>query len=312
MMGGNAPVASMPPTGSGRRAATVSVVIPAYNRRRFLPAALESVAHQTYPVCEIIVVDDGSTDGTVEVAQSAAQKDPKIRVLKRSHGGANRARNAGIAEAAGEWIAFLDSDDQFEPQKIDKQMRALDQYPSVVGVFTGLRHMDPDGERIFIPRDNPSLFDLRCSNVLSSTSSALIRSDVLKAIGGFDPDLESCQDWELWFRLRRAGPITVVQEPLVRLDTGPHARITNDLEKVSRGHQAVFDRLGSGVEGAYRKNVVKSMHRLVLADVFLRNGRSREALTQALSSFLGKPTPWATRVMFRAARQMCLKRSRSF
>lgn len=302
---------SVPPTGPPAHAPTVSVVIPAYNRRRFLPAALESVASQTYPVSEIIVVDDGSSDGTFEIAKAAAGEDPRIRVLKRSHGGANRARNAGIAEASGEWIAFLDSDDQFEPEKIDKQMQALDQFPAAVGAFTGLRHMDPSGERIFIPRDNPSLFDLRCSNVLSSTSSALIRSDVLRAIGGFDPDLESCQDWELWFRLRRAGPITVVQEPLVRLDTGPHERITNDLEKVSRGHQAVFDRLGTGVEGAYQKNVVKSMHRLVLADIFLRNGRSREALTKALSSFLGKPTPWATRIMFRAATQMCLKRSRS-
>lgn len=289
--------------------ATISVVIPAYNREEFLPIAIGSAANQTHPVSEIIVIDDGSTDGSIALLNEAAALDPRIKILEQAHGGANRARNAGIAIAKSEWIAFLDSDDAFEPEKIEKQLKSLRSRPKAIAAFTGLRHADPSGERIYIPKDSPSLFDLRCSNVLSSTSSAMVRTSVLREIGGFNPDLPSCQDWELWFRLRRAGEISVVQEPLVWLDTGDHDRITTNLDKVTQGHETVFQKLLEGVDDKAERKAITAMHKLVIADIWLRHGREADAIKVATSSIFRRPTPWAIRIIGTAIQKLCQIRS---
>ena len=277
---------------------SLSVVIPTYNREKLLERAISSVLRQSLPVRELIVVDDGSTDGTQGLLSRMALRDDRIRVLSRQQGGANRARNAGANLAVGDWIAFLDSDDAWEEDKLMLQIRALNEHPRAVASFTGLRRIGHDPGKIFLPPSNPSLLDLRAANVLSTTSSAVVRSSVFREVGGFDADLPSCQDWDLWFRLRLKGEFAVVRQPLVIYDAGPHARISSDLSKVSAGHDIVFKRVMQGVnEDDPARAYILARHKLVLSEMYLRNGELVAALNQVLSSIRSRPSKWGLRLL---------------
>lgn len=298
----NHPVPPSPPRLPRLRMAVpgVDVVIPSYNRRTLLPLAIASIRAQTRPVERIIVADDGSTDGTREWVREAAREDPRITLLELDHGGANRARNAGIAASTAPWIAFLDSDDEWEADKLERQFALLDRHPDRVGLFTGFRLVGGAVERVHLPRDNPSLFDLRCANVLSSTSSAVLRGDVVRRLGGFDPSLPSCQDWDMWFRMRRQGPLGVVREPLVRFNSGPHERITTNAEKVLAGHHSIFKRLTDDIRNQRELSAVRARHRLVEADIRRRFGAYGPALALAARSFAERPSRWALMLAWRA------------
>ena len=194
---------------------TVSVVIPTYNRTSLLLRAVASVRAQTFNDWELIVVDDGSSEDIAGALASV--EDPRIRLIR--HGvnrGAPAARNTGLAEVRGEWVAFLDSDDEWLPQKLAKQLvlvrRNVD---APVLVYTGfekigwLRQPSP-------PTRRGMLFeDLLAKNFIGTCSTPLISVAALRQAGGFDPELKSSQDWDLWVRLARLGPIDFVPETLV-------------------------------------------------------------------------------------------------
>lgn len=281
---------------------SVDVVIPTYNRADLLPHAIASIQAQTVPVARIFVVDDGSTDSTVDWVRAEAARDPRIVLIEKKHGGANRARNAGIARSESEWIAFLDSDDAWEPAKLERQFALLDRQPDLVGLFCGFRLVGGEVERVHIPRDAPTLHDLRCSNALGSTSAAVLRASAVHNVGGFDPLLPSCQDWDLWFRIRREGSLGVVREPLVRFNSGPHERITTNMEKVLNGHRAIFDRLLEGVHDAGQRASIMAGHKLVEADIRRRFGAHGPALRLAAESFLKAPSKWALAMAWRTGR----------
>lgn len=270
--------------------AKVSVVIPTYNRAALLPRAIASVQAQSVDVAEIIVIDDGSSDDTLTVLRSLATTEPRLQVVERARGGANRARNAGVEAANGEWIAFLDSDDHWMPRKLEHQLAALAATPSAIAAFAGLMMHAPHRTAVFIPNPRPTLMDLRCCNALSSTSSAVISAAQLREVGGFDPDLPSCQDWDLWYRLRQIGPFVVVQEPLVHIDGGQHQRITSDREKVAEGHEILFARLCEGLAPGPQLRKVQAAHQLVLADIDRRAGDYAQSLPLALKSCLRSPS----------------------
>jgi glycosyltransferase involved in cell wall biosynthesis len=279
----------------------VDVVIPTYNRRDLLQLAVSSIRAQTLRVERIIIVDDGSTDGTNEWVQCEAQGDSRIVHVKMQHGGANLARNAGIANARADWIAFLDSDDVWEPEKLAQQFALLERRPDLIGLFCGFRLVGISDDLRHIPRDDPSLLDLRCANALGSTSSAVIRADALRLVKGFNPALSSCQDWDLWFRLRQIGRLGVVRGPLVRFNCGPHERITTNLQKVLAGHRIMFARLLEGVVGADRKRIL-AQHKLVEADIKRRFGDYDAALKLIARSFVQAPSKRALAVGWRTGR----------
>ncbi|MBO1909763.1 glycosyltransferase family 2 protein [Microvirga sp. 3-52] len=277
---------------------SVSVIIPTFNREPLLEAAINSALHQTMPVVEIIVVDDGSTDQTEALVARLASVDSRIKLLKRQRGGANRARNAGSKLAVGEWLAFLDSDDVWEHNKLAMQMQAINSHEDVVACFTGLRHIGVGREKIYLPPEKPSLDDIRATNVLSSTSTAVIKKTVFWEIGGFDPNLPSCQDWDLWFRLRQKGTFVTVREPLVKYNSGPHERISSNVSRVIDGHRIIFERLLADIEhdtDSLRR--ISARHKVVLAEVYLRFGDSRKAIGLCLTSLLSHPSPWAIRIL---------------
>ncbi|HUZ72204.1 MAG TPA: glycosyltransferase, partial [Stellaceae bacterium] len=192
--------------------AAVSVVIPAYNAGRHVARAIESCLTQTYPPCEIIVVDDGSIDDT---AQVAGRFGPPVRVVSKPNGGPASARNRGVAESCGDWIALLDADDWWFPAKLERQI-ALITSPKV-----GLVHCLPDhrGER---PPPALSFADLWNRNWIVN-SSVLMRRAAFDALGGFEEarELISVEDYNLWLRFAASGwTIVTCREVLVHYTRG--------------------------------------------------------------------------------------------
>lgn len=190
----------------------VSVVIPAYNAEPYLDECLRSVLTQTHPVIEVIVVDDGSTDRTRSIAESFGAP---VRLLQQKQGGPARARNYGVREARGEWIAFLDADDLWKPEKIEKQLSALAAAPDAILCYTALLALKLDGSKVPVPTPLLSYVDamLSLTNVGIPPSAVMLRRETLLQVGGFNEVQRGCEDWEMWFRLRKLGRFCVVPEP---------------------------------------------------------------------------------------------------
>ena len=179
------------------RGSRVSVVVPVFNGERTLGRALDSLLAQEHPAFEIVVVDDGSTDGSAEIAASV----PGVTCIRQANGGPSAARNAGIAATGGELVAFLDADDVAPPAKLSLQVAHLLGHPEC-GCVLGRQEIVFEGmeEPSWFARD-PVFGDLEgiCF------TSAMIRRSALEAVGGFDPALQTSEDRDLMIRLREAA-----------------------------------------------------------------------------------------------------------
>lgn len=183
-------------------APAVSVVMASYNARRHIAEALDSITSQSFGDFEIIVVDD-STDGTADVVE--AYSDPRIRLLKNpAKVGISNARNQGIAQARGEFVAFHDADDVSLPGRFQKQIRHLTEHPDIAMVGGQVETLGGDGARGKVPprKLNPDCADVLAKNCFA-TSSVMVRRAVLQDVGGFCPALDCAEDWELWIRIAK-------------------------------------------------------------------------------------------------------------
>lgn len=195
----------------------VSVVIPTHNRRLLLNAALRSVQGQRHVDVEVLVVDDGSTDDTGQIV--AELHDDRFRLIRYERPqGVAAARNAGAVAARGRWIALLDDDDLWGPEKLARQLAAAEGR-STAWVYAGVVEVAADG-RVLAgarpPRPAELVAGLPRRNVLpAGSSNVLVRTDELRAVGGFDPALRHLADWDLWLRLARLSQPAVVDAPLV-------------------------------------------------------------------------------------------------
>lgn len=217
----------------------VSTVIPAYNAERTIVRALESVMAQEIPGhgLEVLVVDDGSSDGTVAAVQafvartagSEGGQGGSIRILRQANAGPSAARNAGVREAAGDLIAFLDADDEWLPGKLALQVAVLERRPEADLVCTPM-----NGRRF--GRGEPEL-DLSFQSLLRSnrvhTSSVLVKKAAFLAAGGFDPARRLSEDYELWLKIAARGLIVVLNEPLLRYEEG--SGVSSRLWPMERG-----------------------------------------------------------------------------
>lgn len=184
----------------------VSVIIPVYNGDRFVAQAIDSVLQQTMADCEIIVVDDGSTDCTADMLQGYGNS---IRVIRQENQGVAIARNVGIQQAQADFIAFLDADDWFYPNKLEAQLRQFEQYPEAGLVHSGWCRVDAEGKPLLevmpwlqVPVLNLESW-LRWKPVLPS--AMLFRKTWLETAGGFDPRFPPAEDTELVLRLAKLG-----------------------------------------------------------------------------------------------------------
>ena len=201
--------------------ATVSVIIPTYNRAWALNDAIESVMAQDYHDFEIVVVDDGSTDNTSEILQAF----PEILVVRQDTQGVSAARNAGIDRASGRLIAFLDSDDLWLPAKLSTQVGFFDSNPDAlicqteeIWIRNGLRVNPKKRHKKF----SGMIFERSLELCIVSPSAVMMRSLLFDEVGGFDETLPVCEDYDLWLRIACRFPVHLIDVPLV-IKRGGHA-----------------------------------------------------------------------------------------
>ncbi|MFH0921152.1 MAG: glycosyltransferase family A protein [Fibrobacterota bacterium] len=201
----------------------VSVIIPTFNRKELTEHAVRSVLAQTFRDYELIVVDDGSTDGTADPL--AALFPQELTLLRQENRGVSAARNAGIRASHGEWIAFLDSDDEWLPRKLELQMAYLSVYPEWRICQTRERWVRK-GVRVN-PRPvhekfEGDLFEASLARCLITPSSVMLQRSLLDETGLFDEALPACEDYDLWLRITRLWPVGLVDEELL-IRYGGHA-----------------------------------------------------------------------------------------
>jgi glycosyltransferase involved in cell wall biosynthesis len=194
----------------------ISVVIPAYNAERTLAATLSSVVQQTVQDFEVLVVDDGSTDSTASVATEF--RDERIHVVSRANGGHAAARNSGIAAATGRYVAFLDADNLWVPNKLERQMSWLRQSSTSRALQSGTYFVRDDLAVLYaepcISSSDPLLDSLCFRNLPDVMSTLVAERALLEEIGGFDESLRILQDWDLAIRLARCGQLHSLPDPL--------------------------------------------------------------------------------------------------
>lgn len=197
----------------------VSVVIPTHNRSDLLPRAIKSVQEQIYSDLEIIVVSDGSTDDTKAVVEGISKKDSRVRFIEYHPArGGNIARNTGIEAAQGEYVAFLDDDDEWLPEKLTKQVAVMESDSKIGLVYTGV-HIIYVNEKISYASKSCEagemskkiLFD----NYIGTTSTVMLKKSLISQTGMFDENLRALQDYDLWIRFCQHCKVGVVAEELI-------------------------------------------------------------------------------------------------
>ncbi len=200
----------------------VSVVIPTFNRADWLAESVGSVLEQTYPQVELIVVDDGSTDPTPEVVQGFGDRLIYMRV---DHRGVSAARNRGVAASRGTLVAFLDSDDVWQRDKVARQVALFRGQPDVQVCYTDeiwIRHGVRVNPKQIHQKHTGWLFEPSLPRCIISPSSIMLRRALWNRLGGFDERLPACEDYDLWLRMTRRVPVTLIPEPLI-VKRGGHA-----------------------------------------------------------------------------------------
>lgn len=213
----------------------ISAVITTYNQRQYVLRAIRSALEQTLPPTEVIVVDDGSTDGTGETVRR--EFGDRVRYHFQQNRGPSAARNAGVRLSSGEWIAFLDGDDHWAPEKLELQVAALGEHPQAALVGCGAlilgqgdekqRFSDPP--RSLIRRDIYKRVSMR--NLFPM--GVLVRKDIFVQLGGFDEDLRCGEDREMWARIAAHHEVTAVRRPLL-IVTYPAHSVSHDPVPVLR------------------------------------------------------------------------------
>ena len=257
----------------------ISVIIPTFNRAYCVLRAIESAARQTYPDVEIIVVDDGSTDGTAELLRGFIC----ARSFRFLEGNANRgapaARNDALAFCEGRWVAFLDSDDAWHPLKLERQIEMLiasgDDFRAC---YTGLADYDDAGRLCGVSRatDHGDIRGgLMTHNLVGSTSSVLVERELLRDVGGFAAGLRSCQDWELWIRLAQCTKFACVPEILTVISAASAGRITTNGRSRLSGHLYMYR---THLRRHFKAGTADpALFRAILGRIFIQLNRPRYA-----------------------------------
>lgn len=274
----------------------ISVVIPTHNRSTLLSRALESVLNQTFKDVEIIIVSDGSTDNTDEIVGDYQKKHGNIKFIEINPGkGANNARNKGIEASKGDYIAFLDDDDEWEPEKLEYQMNVFNSDDSVGLVYTGIKviYVKEDITYYSMSGYKGDLSkEILLKNVIGATPSVMVRKAVLEKSGYFDYDMPAKQDYDLWIRICQISKVGFVDKPLVNyynysgekqisLSTEKHEKA---IEIIDSKYQDLFNRLSDSEVKTQRSN-----YNISIANIALRNNNKRLGLKYSFKAFKSKP-----------------------
>jgi glycosyltransferase involved in cell wall biosynthesis len=255
----------------------VTVVIPTHNRRQLVAQAVRSVLQQQGVSLELIVVNDGSTDGTGPWLDRIAATDSRIKIVHHQRPRfISSARNAGIARASGRWVAFCDDDDLWAPDKLSSQLAALRGSSarwgctSVVEVDERLEitgHYNVTGGEV--------LARLLEINTIPTGSSVIAELNLVREIGGFDPALRGSEDWDVWIKLSQHSPLAAVDRPLIAYRIGTQSLSLN-VERMRTGRSVIVNRYAAlaALHGAKSE---EASHERYLAKQLLRGGSGLQA-----------------------------------
>jgi glycosyltransferase involved in cell wall biosynthesis len=271
----------------------VSVVIAVRDSENFVESAVRSALAQTYAPLEIVVVDDGSADGTSEII--ARIHDARLRVLRTAGIGSAAARNAGIRATSGPYLAFLDADDLWDRKKIATHVRALQSSPEADLTFSRSRLIDENGANLRLPvrraRGSYDFESLLRDNVIGNGSAVVVRRSAIPE-GGFDEARTACIDYDLWLRiaLARAGNVRCIPEALTSYRRHP-AQVSADWRRMKTGWDSLMLKMRelapeatARAEPAARANWCR-----YLSFVAHERGERREALGLLMQSFRASP-----------------------
>lgn len=253
----------------------VSVIIPVYNQAQFIDKAIKSVLKQSYQDFEIIVINDGSTDNTEAIVKGFI--DFRIRyICHKNNSGVSEARNTGIRLSRGKYIALLDADDEFLPEKLDMQVKLLRNEPFDVGMVCAWSfNMDKNGDCISkrnLPRKEGYIFEDLLSTNPISVPTVLIRKECFKKIGLFDSSLDGQEDWDMWIRVAKYYKFSLIKIPLAKRRIHPN-RISYNLEKkVITAKRIIKKHIN---ELKIRRNI-HSKHYFYIGFRFCRMGKTKE------------------------------------
>lgn len=252
----------------------VSVIIPTYNREKFLERSVFSVLSQTYPLFEIIIVDDGSTDKTFEVASSLMRINDRIKYIRSERNlGAQAARNIGIRAAQGEWIAFLDSDDEWLPKRLEKGLEcAYSQNVSVIHSGCYLKYEDEDSLKLY---GVPKLFGNVYPKLLSSPGpvfpALLVRKECFERINYLDEKIVSYQEWDTSIRLAAFYLFAFIEEPLFIYHRHAGDTISKNLRKEADGWRQIVEKHRDEILSHAGRDAL-AQHYLILSKKYLSIG----------------------------------------
>lgn len=257
---------------------TVTVILPAYNAGSTIHETLVSVRAQTYADLEIVVVDDGSQDNTRCVVERHAADDPRVRLLVQANLGVASARNRALAEATGAFVAPIDSDDLWRPDKIARQLALLlERGAGVELAYTWFAVIDGESRirKIIAPSEEGRVLPALCvGNFVGQASSPLMRTQSVIRAGGYDVSLresaaQGCEDWQLYLKLAEFGEFAVVKSPLTGYRITKQS-MSGDIAQMMRSHRLVMSRfqsthpeyreeLRAGLEGITKYLLIRSI-----------------------------------------------------
>jgi glycosyltransferase involved in cell wall biosynthesis len=263
----------------------VSVIIPSYNRCRLLIRAVNSVLDQTFSDSEIVVVDDASEDGTggLDIFSEAASRVPVRYVRLDLHCGVSKARNVGVAESSGQWLAFLDSDDVWHPNKLEQQVRWHDANPAFFISQTKelwIRH----GVRVNPPLTHEKIqgyiFEQSLKRCMITPSSVMMRRSLFNKVGAFNESLPACEDYDLWLKITSTYPIGLIGEHLLTRYGGQADQLSASVLGLDRFRiRSIIDLLNSKSlsqeqDGLARQELVRKSN--IVAQGYKKRGRTLE------------------------------------
>lgn len=274
----------------------ISVIIPTHDRADILPRAVRSIQAQTRPVDEIIIVSDGSTDNTEEVVRRMAEEDERIQLIAYHPGhNGNYARNRGIEAATGDFIAFLDDDDEWLPRKTELQMAIFEQKPEVGIVYSSQNCIYEDSgityqtqpmwrgdlsQKIFIRGE------------MGTPSQVMLRKSVLDRTGGFDLNLGALQDYDLWIRCCLVTEADFVEEPCINYyNSSQTNQVSANTEKYIHARRYIREKYREEI-GKFGEEFERKIDALVenrIAERCLRNGQRKDARKYALRAWKIRP-----------------------
>ena len=283
----------------------VSVIVPAWNAEATLAETLRSIRSQTYTELEIVIVDDGSSDGTASIASEFCKSDPRAKLVRKANGGLSAARNSAIAASRGEWIAPLDADDIWHPTAVEKLLGAALSAPQRPGlVYCWYRDIDETGRLLGSgPRwafSGPALQRLAYWNTIHSV---MLSRKAVEAVGGYDEDLRACEDIMMQLSIARQYPVAVVTEHLLGYRTRPGS-MSSDTKLVVASAQAVNGKLAaSGAQ--LSKDVLRwneALFERMLADGSMAMGDRSGAALHMSRAIRIDPVRWGAYATYRLAR----------